>query len=95
MQWLLTSHVRRYHRHYGESGRVLQDEHPVTLVRGLLQNPIRPGLCGSAKKWNWSMSQRSQLIDPRLIADENRWLAEFDESVGEQQLTSVRESLNR
>ena len=25
MQWLLTSHVRRYHKHYGSSGHVWQD----------------------------------------------------------------------
>ena len=24
MQWLLTSHVRRYHKHYGSSGHVWQ-----------------------------------------------------------------------
>ena len=40
MQWLLTSHVRRYHRHYGSSGHVWQgrfkafpiqqDEHLLT-----------------------------------------------------------------
>jgi putative transposase len=24
MQWLMTSHVRRYHRHYGSSGHVWQ-----------------------------------------------------------------------
>jgi REP element-mobilizing transposase RayT len=24
MKWLLTSHVRRYHRHYGSSGHVWQ-----------------------------------------------------------------------
>jgi len=43
MQWLLTSHVRRYHRHYGGSGHVWQgrfkafpvqdDEHYFTVLR--------------------------------------------------------------
>ena len=41
MQWLLTSHVRRYHQHYGSSGHVWQgrfksfpvqrDEHLITV----------------------------------------------------------------
>ena len=43
MQWLLTSHVRRYHRHYHGSGHVWQgrfkafpiqqDEHLLTFMR--------------------------------------------------------------
>jgi putative transposase len=43
MQWLLTSHVRRYRRHYGSSGHVSQgrsrafpvqdDEHLLTVLR--------------------------------------------------------------
>jgi putative transposase len=43
MQWLMTSHVRRYHRHYGSSGHIRQgrfksfiiqrDEHLLTVVR--------------------------------------------------------------
>jgi putative transposase len=43
MQWLLTSHVRRYHRHYQGSGHVWQgrfkafpiqqDEHLLTVLR--------------------------------------------------------------
>lgn len=42
MQWLMTSHVRRYHRHYGTSGHVWQgrfkafpiedDEHYLTVL---------------------------------------------------------------
>jgi len=46
MQWLLTSHVRRYHRHYGGSGHIWQgrfksfpiqrDEHLITVLRYVL-----------------------------------------------------------
>ena len=42
MQWLLTSHVRRYHRHYGGSGHIWQgrfksfpiqrEEHLITVL---------------------------------------------------------------
>ena len=48
MQWLLTSHVRRYHKHYGSSGHVWQgrfksfpvqrDEHLLMVLRYVLQN---------------------------------------------------------
>ena len=64
MQWLLTSHVRRYHKHYGSSGHVWQgryksfpvqrDEHLITVLRYVLQNPVRAGLSSTAHEWQWS-----------------------------------------
>lgn len=51
MQWLMTSHVRRYHRHYGSSGHIQQgrfksfiiqrDEHLSTVMRYVEGNPVR------------------------------------------------------
>jgi putative transposase len=51
MQWLLTSHVRRYHKHYGSSGHVWQgrfksfavqrDQQLLMVLRYVLQNPVR------------------------------------------------------
>ncbi|MCA9234379.1 MAG: transposase [Planctomycetales bacterium] len=64
MQWLLTSHVRRYHRHYGGSGHVWQgrfkafpiqqDEHLRTVLRYVERNPLRAGLVDRAEAWPWS-----------------------------------------
>ena len=58
LQWLLTSHVRRYHRHYGGSGHVWQgrfksfpiqhDSHLLTVLRYVLRNPVRAGLAAHA-----------------------------------------------
>jgi REP element-mobilizing transposase RayT len=52
MEWLLTSHVQRYHKHYGGSGHVWQgrfksfpvrrDEHLLMVLRYVLQNPLGP-----------------------------------------------------
>ena len=63
MQWLLTSHVRRYHRHYHGSGHVWQgrfkafpieeDEHLWTVLRYVERNALRRILCG-AEDWLWS-----------------------------------------
>src|SRR5918994_5242658 len=74
MQWLLTSHVRRYHQHYGSSGHVWQgrfksfpvqrDEHLMTVLRYVLQNPVRAGLSASVDDWPWSSWCRSVLADP-------------------------------
>lgn len=70
MQWLTTSHVRRYHQHYGTSGHVWQgryksfivqnDVHLLTVARYIEGNPVRSGLVKSAKEWRWS-SHRDRL----------------------------------
>jgi putative transposase len=59
MQWL-PSHVRRYHNHYGTSGHVWQgrfksfpvqrDEHLITVLRYVLQNPVRAGLSSTPRQ---------------------------------------------
>lgn len=69
MQWLMTSHVRRYHRHYGGSGHVWQgrfkafpiqrDEHLLTVLRYLERNPLRANLVRRPEAWRWSsLSER-------------------------------------
>src|SRR4029079_13972098 len=61
MQWLLTAHVRRYHRHYHGSGHVWQgrykafpieqDEHLLTVLRYVERNPLRAKLVERAENW--------------------------------------------
>ena len=65
MQWLMTAHVRRYHRHYHSSGHVWQahfkafpiqhDEHLLTVLRYVERNPLRANLVqraeGSSLSW--------------------------------------------
>ena len=63
MQWLLTSHVRRYHRHYGGSGHVWQgrfkdfpvqdDEHYLTVLRYVERNPLRAKAVARSQDWEW------------------------------------------
>jgi putative transposase len=64
MQWLLTSHVRRYHRLYRGSGHVWQgrfkafpieqDEHLLTVLRYIERNALRANLVTRAELWPWS-----------------------------------------
>ncbi len=64
MHWLLTSHVRRYHRVRGTSGRVWQgrfkafpiqaDRHLLTVMRYVERNPVRANLVKRASDWRWS-----------------------------------------
>ena len=83
MQWLLTSHVRRYRRHYGGSGHVWQgrfkafpiqqDEHLLTVLRYVERNPLRANLVKRAEAWRWSSlpsrlaPQPSELLTPAPI----------------------------
>ena len=64
MQWLLTSHVRRYHRHYHGSGHVWQgrfkafpieqDEHLLAVLRYVERNPLQANQVRRAEQWAWS-----------------------------------------
>ena len=66
MQWLLTSHVRRYHRLRDSSGHVWQgrfkafpiesDEHLLTVLRYVERNPVRARSIPVRKAQNWPWS---------------------------------------
>lgn len=96
MQWLWTSHVRRYHNHYGGSGHLRQgcsksfpverDEDPIMVLRYVLQNPLRAGLSSTARAWSRSSLRRPQLIDACPVEYDRQWI---------EQLAVVRECLNR
>lgn len=84
MQWLLTSHVRRYHRHYRGSGHVWQgrfkafpieqDEHLLTVLRYVERNPLRANLVERAEEWAWSSlawrrRRGANRVRPSILAD--------------------------
>ena len=66
MQWLQTTHVRRYHEHYHTTGHVWQgrfkafpiqqDEHLLTVLRYVERNPVRAKSIPvrKAERWPWS-----------------------------------------
>src|SRR5438093_3976224 len=64
MHWLMTVHVRRYHRHYHSDGHVWQgrfkafpiqeDDHLRAVLRYVERNPLRAGLVRRAEDWPWS-----------------------------------------
>jgi putative transposase len=63
MQWLLTSHVRQYHRQYRGSGRVWQgrfkafpvqeDSHLLTVMRYVERNALTANMVERAEDWSW------------------------------------------
>ncbi len=111
MQWVMTSHVRRYHRHYGSSGHIWQgryksfliqeDSHLLTVLRYVESNALRAGLVNSAKDWLWSSYLESTGKRPRLMIDEvptelpKDWVKYVDEPITEKELERLRQSVNR
>jgi REP-associated tyrosine transposase len=111
MQWLLTSHVRRYHRHYQSSGHVWQgrfkafpieqDDHLWTVLRYVERNPLRAGLVRSAENWPWSsLSWRSTGKRPAILSDwpvscPRNWVAMVNAVETEAELVALRRSITR
>jgi putative transposase len=111
MQWLLTSHVRRYHRHYHGSGHVWQgrfkafpieqDEHLRTVLRYVERNPRRGKLVRRAETWAWSsLAWRAGGKRPGLLSDwpvpcPRTWLASVNAVQTEAELAAVRRSIAR
>jgi putative transposase len=105
MQWWMTSHVRRYHRHYRSHGHVWQgrfksfpiqrDAHLLTVLRYVLRNPVRVGLVEHAAQWPWSSLHFPRLRDPCPVNQPADWLDWIDQPLFEHELTALRTSVNR
>jgi putative transposase len=110
MQWLLTAHVRRYHRHYGTSGHVWQgrfkafpvedDDHLVTVLRYVERNALRAELVAHAEDWKWSSLPRWQARDPLLwrgkpAVRDSHWLQRVNQPLSATDLQRLRLSISR
>jgi putative transposase len=110
MQWLLTTHARRYHRHYGTTGHVWQgrfkafpvedDDHLRTVLRYVERNPLRAELVTRAEDWRWSSlaawREGGSLLCPGEppLRDEG-WLARVNEPLSSGDLKRLRHAVER
>ena len=111
MQWLMTSHVRRYHRHYGSSGHIWQgrfkafpiqeDEHFLTVLRYVERNALRARLVKRAEDWAWgSLRSRlarggSELLAEPPVALPRSWKLAVNEPQTEAEVAAIRHSIER
>ena len=111
MQWLLTSHVRRYHRQRGSSSHVWQgrfkafpiqqDSHLLTVIRYVERNPVRANLVRSAANWRWSSisesasDERRSMISPTPTPRPADWLQFVDEPQSLPELEALRRCSQR
>jgi len=108
MHWLLTTHVRRYLRHYRHSGHVWQgrfkafpiqqDEHLLTVFRYVERNPLRTGLVERAQDWRWSSllpDAEGPSLDPGQTPRGSNWLEFVNTPMTESEVAAIQLSLRR
>jgi putative transposase len=111
MQWLMTTHVRRYNRHYERSGHLWQgrfksfpvqdDDHLLVLMRYVEGNPVRSGLVLTASDWKWSSHGENTGALSRHLTDEaprvlpENWTRYVDTPWTSKTLEDVRQCVNR
>jgi putative transposase len=101
----MTSHGRRYHRHYRSHGHVWQgrfksfpiqqDAHLLTVLRYVVRNPVRAQLVASVTQWPWSSLQHPTLVDPLPVPLSADWLRLVEQPLFDHELTTLRTCLNR
>lgn len=111
MQWLMTSHVRRYHRHYNSSGHIWQgrfkafpvqfDDHYLQVLRYVERNPLRANMVGRSQDWEWSSLKPTARSGPGgLLCDgpiekPAQWTRHVNGLPSEAELSALRHSLAR
>jgi putative transposase len=111
MQWLLTTHVRRYHRHYHSSGHVWQgrfrafpiqeNEHLLAVLRYVERNPLRAELVPTAEDWAWSSLRwwlspgELPFLHPGPVPRPENWMQAVNLVQTEAELERLRHSLAR
>jgi putative transposase len=111
MQWLQTTHVRRYHQHHHASGHVWQgrfkafpiqeDEHLLAVLRYVERNPLRAGLVSKAIDWPWSSfplhaaASRPAWYDRGPVRRGRNWAAHVAQPQTDAELAALRRSVER
>ena len=108
MHWLLTTHVRRYLRHYQSSGHIWQgrfkafpaqdDEHLVTVVRYVERNALSAGLVDRAELWRWSnlaQDREGPTLAPEPMLRREGWLEFVNQPMTDSECETLRLSIQR
>jgi len=107
LQWLLTAHVRRYHKRYRSSGHVWQgrfkafpiarDEHLLSVLRYVERNARRAKLVRQAQNWPWSSlaAPRAGFLHESPVPLPRNWVARVNAPETDAELASLRQSVNR
>jgi putative transposase len=110
MQWVMTSHVRYYHKKNKTSGHVWQgryksfiveqESYYVTLIRYIEANALRAKLVDRAETWEYGslhdrISNDTTIIhEPSMILPDD-WAEYVNEPIYPHELEKIRNSVNR
>jgi len=111
MHWLMTTHVRRYHRQHRSSGRIWQgrfkafpvqdDHHLLTVLRYVERNALTADLVDRAEHWPWgSLHWRMQQSAPNRLTVSpvplpTNWMEWVNEPLTDRELDHLRGCVNR
>ena len=110
MQWVMTSHVRYYHKKHKSSGHVWQgrfksfiverESYYISLIRYIEANAKRAKLVKEAEAWPYgSLCERSEMsrgiLDEPSMPLEDNWQAYVNEPIQKNELNTIRNSVNR
>lgn len=111
MQWIQTTHVRRYHEHHHASGHVWQgrfkafpiqeDDHLLAVLRYVERNPFRAGLVSGVMDWPWSSlplhtaTLRPAWYDRGPVPRGRDWPAAVAKPQTDAELVALRRSVER
>lgn len=111
MQWLLTTHVRRYHRNHATTGHVWQgrfkafpiqeNEHLLAVLRYVERNPLRAGLASDVTSWpytslaTWNAGERPAWHAPGPVPRGKDWLRYVQQPQTDMELVALRRSVER
>jgi putative transposase len=106
MHWLLTTHVRRYRRHYRSSGQIWQgrfqafpiqeDDHLRAVLRSIERNPLRAALVARAEHWpRSSLSRPSPALDVGPAPRGEGWIDAVNAVMTEGGCAAIRDSIRR
>jgi putative transposase len=110
MQWVMTSHVRYYHKKNKTSGHIWQgryksfmvekESYYLTLIRYIEANASRAKLVKRAEEWNYGSlqervtKQRTMLNEP-YVELYDEWVKYVNTPFKEGELENIRNSVNR
>jgi putative transposase len=110
MQWVMTSHVRYYHKKNKTSGHVWQgryksfiveqESYYITLMRYIEANALRAKLVKNAQEWRYgSLHERLNkdrgLLNTPCMDLDNNWTDYVNEPIYPKELAKIRNSVNR
>jgi putative transposase len=110
MQWVMTSHVRYYHKKNKTSGHIWQgryksfmveqESYYITLIRYIEANALRAKLVERAEAWEYGSLHARVLNDTTILHEPSMtlpddWTKYVNEPIYPHELAKIRNSVNR